>query len=83
VEQETYPIPIVVRAIRRSGLIDEMNDVLRGQNINVPKTKRTTKGGLMTIYLVAEVTSLEQLNWLLQKFDNLDNVIQAQRQRWN
>lgn len=83
VEQETYPIPIVVKAIRRSGLIDEMNDVLRGQNINVPTTKRTTSDGLMTIYLVAEVTSLEQLNWLLQKFDNMENVISAQRQRWS
>ncbi len=82
VEAETYPIPIVVRAYRRAGLIDDMNAILRGQNINVPKTKRTTDASTMTVYLVVEVTDLQQLNWLLQKFENLPNVIEVYRQRW-
>ncbi len=83
VEAETYPIPIVVHAYRRAGLIDEMNAILRGQNISVPKTKRTTDDSTMTVYLVVEVTDLAQLNWLMQKFANLPNVIDVYRQRWN
>ncbi len=82
-EAETYPIPIVVQAYRRAGLIDDMNAILRGQNINVPKTKRTTDESTMAVYLVVEVTDLRQLNWLLQKFENLPNVIEVYRQRWN
>ena len=82
VETETYPIPIVVLAYRRPGLIDDMNSILRGQNIDVPKTKRTTDDTLMTVYLEVQVTSLDQLNWLLKKFENLPNVIEARRQRW-
>jgi hypothetical protein len=31
---------------------------------------------------VAEVTSLDQLNWILGKFENLPNVIEARRERW-
>lgn len=83
VEAETYPIPIVVHAYRRAGLIDEMNAILRGQNISVPKTKRTTDDSTMTVYLVVEVTDLTQLNWLMQKFANLPNVIDVYRQRWS
>lgn len=83
VDAETFPIPIVVRAYRRPGLVDEMNAILRGQNINVPKTKRTTDDSLTIVYLVVEVTDLQQLNWLMKKFENLPNVIEVYRQRWN
>ncbi|MEJ2747514.1 MAG: TGS domain-containing protein, partial [Anaerolineae bacterium] len=81
-EMETYPIPIIVKAYRRSGLIDEIVSMLRGQQINVPKTKTVTNNSILTIFLVAEVTSLEQLNWLLQKLETLPNVLEAYRQRW-
>lgn len=83
VDAETFPIPILVRAYRRPGLVDEMNSILRGQNINVPKTKRTTDDSMTTVYLVVEVTDLEQLNWLMKKFENLPNVTEVYRQRWN
>jgi len=81
-EEERFPIPIVVKAYRRPGLVDEMASILRGQHITSPKTKTTTNGSILTVYLVAEVISLEQLNWLLQRFENLPNVIEAHRQRW-
>lgn len=81
-EMETFPIPIVLKAYRRANLIDEIVSTLRGQQINVTKTKTTSDGTLSTVFLVAEVTSLEQLNWLLQKLENLPNVVEAYRQRW-
>ncbi|MCB9418346.1 MAG: bifunctional (p)ppGpp synthetase/guanosine-3',5'-bis(diphosphate) 3'-pyrophosphohydrolase [Ardenticatenaceae bacterium] len=81
-EMETFPIPIVVKAYRRANLIDEIVSTLRGQQINVTKTKTTSDGTLSTVFLVAEVTSLDQLNWLLQKLENLPNVVEAYRQRW-
>ncbi len=81
-DEERFPIPIVVKAYRRPGLVDEMSTILRGQQITAPKTKTITNGSILTVNLVAEVTSLEQLNWLLQKFENLPNVIEAHRQRW-
>lgn len=81
-ESERYPIPIVLRAYRRSKLLDDVLNVLRGQQISVPKTKTITKDNIVSIFMVAEVTSLDQLNWLLNKLDNLPHVISAQRQRW-
>ena len=82
-ETEAYPIPIVIKAYRRPDLIEDIVNILRGQQLNVPKTKTMTTRSLLTIYLVVEVASLEQLNWLLQKFEGLPNVIEAHRQRWS
>ncbi|MCA9896996.1 MAG: bifunctional (p)ppGpp synthetase/guanosine-3',5'-bis(diphosphate) 3'-pyrophosphohydrolase [Ardenticatenaceae bacterium] len=77
-----YPIPIVLKAYRRPNIIEEIVAILRGQRINTPKTKSTSVGNIMTISLIVEVKSLEQLNWLLQKLESLPNVIEAHRQRW-
>jgi GTP pyrophosphokinase len=80
---ETHPVPVVLTAYRRSGLIEELVNVLRGQNIGVPKTKLITQDNIMTVYLVAEVANIDQLTWLLTKLANIPNVIEARRQRWS
>ncbi len=77
-----YPIPLVLKAYRRPNIIEEVVAILRGRKINAPKTKTTSIGNIMTISLIVEVNSLEQLNWLLQKLEALPNVIEAHRQRW-
>jgi RelA/SpoT family (p)ppGpp synthetase len=82
-ETDTYPVPIVVKAYRRPHLVDEMAAILRGQKINVSKTKMMTSRSIVTVYLVVEVSDLDQLNWLLDKFEKLTNVIEAYRQRWS
>ncbi|WP_374686904.1 bifunctional (p)ppGpp synthetase/guanosine-3',5'-bis(diphosphate) 3'-pyrophosphohydrolase [Promineifilum sp.] len=81
---KTHPVPVMVTAYRRGGLIEDVVSTLRGQQISVPKTKLITdeKAMTMTIYLVAEVVDLEQLNWLLTKLANLPNVIEVRRQKW-
>ena len=81
-EAERYPIPIVVKAYRRPNLIDDMISILRGKNIQVPRTKTNTAGSVMTVYLEAEISDMNELNWLLQKFEALPNVFEVQRQRW-
>lgn len=82
-ESTTHPVPVVLKAYKRSGLVEEIVNVLRGQQIGVPRTKLISDETTMTVYLVAEVTSLVQLTWLLTKLENLPNVIEARRQRWS
>ncbi|KAA3657016.1 MAG: bifunctional (p)ppGpp synthetase/guanosine-3',5'-bis(diphosphate) 3'-pyrophosphohydrolase [Chloroflexi bacterium] len=82
-EAETYPIPIAVEAYRRPRIVDDVQNLLRGRQIHTPKTKTiSTEDGMTAIYLVVEVDSLAQLNWLLNKLENLPNVTSAKRQRW-
>ncbi|UCG23846.1 MAG: bifunctional (p)ppGpp synthetase/guanosine-3',5'-bis(diphosphate) 3'-pyrophosphohydrolase, partial [Chloroflexota bacterium] len=82
VDEEHYPIPIIIQAYRRPSLMDDIANILKGQNVNLTKTKASTADSVTTIYLVAEVTSLDQLNWILGKFEHLPNVIEARRERW-
>jgi hypothetical protein len=37
----------------------------------------------MSVYMVVSVTSMEQLQWLLDRFTAVPNVVYAQRQQWN
>ncbi|MFW5941525.1 MAG: RelA/SpoT family protein [Chloroflexota bacterium] len=82
VEEDTYPIPIVVRAYHRPGLIEDITNVLKGRKINLPRTKKTTANSITTVYMVAEVRDLSELEWLLERIDKLPNVLEVQRQRW-
>jgi GTP pyrophosphokinase len=83
VEEDRYPIPIVIRAYHRPGLVEDIANVLKGRKINVPKTKRTTANSITTVYMVAEVRDLSELEWLLERLDKLPNVLEVQRQRWH
>ncbi|NHZ71608.1 MAG: RelA/SpoT family protein, partial [Aquificales bacterium] len=38
-EEEAFPIPVIVKAYRRPGLVDEMTSILRGRQIATTKTK--------------------------------------------
>jgi GTP pyrophosphokinase len=82
IEEEAFPIPIVIKAFRRPGLMDDIANILKGHNVNLVKTKTTTANSVTTIFMVAEVSSLDQLNWVLGKFERLNNVIEARRERW-
>jgi GTP pyrophosphokinase len=81
-DEETFPIPIVVTAYRRSGLMEDIANILRGQNIHLSKTKNISIDGGVKVHMVAGVSSLDQLNWILSKMEKLPNVIEARRQRW-
>lgn len=83
IEEERYPIPIVVHAYHRAGLVEDISNILRGRKINAPRTKKTTANSITTVYMVAEVKDLAELEWLLERIDKLPNVMEVQRQRWN
>ena len=73
----------MLESVRRPKLVDDILNILRGQKINAPSTKTITKGNSVFVYMIAEVESIEQLNWLLKKLENLPYVLEAKRQRWS
>jgi GTP pyrophosphokinase len=81
-EGATFPIPIVVTAYRRTGLIEDISNLLKGANVSVTKTKTVTASNLITVSLIAQVATLDQLNWTLSKLEKVPNVIEARRQKW-
>ena len=71
-----------ITAEPRDGLIEDLVNVLRGQQIAVPKTKLTNDDEMTKVYLLAEVTDLTQLNYLITKLSNLPGVRDVRRQNW-
>jgi RelA/SpoT family (p)ppGpp synthetase len=80
--EQTYAIPIVIKAYDRSGLMGDIANILKTERVNLAKAKTTTSNSMATIYLVAEISTLDQLSWILRKIEGLPNVVEAQRQRW-
>ena len=81
--QQSHPVPVILKSLPRSGLIEDLVNLLRGQQINVPKTKLINEQDLTTVYLIAEVADLTQLNNLLTKLGNLPGVQEVRRQTWS
>ena len=81
--QQAHPVPVVLKSLPLSGLIEDLVNLLRGQQINVPKTKLINEQDLTTVYLIAEVADLTQLNNLMTKLGNLPGVQEVRRQSWS
>lgn len=79
---EAYPIPIVIKGYNRPGLMNDITNTLKGRGIPLTKIKSTIANSIATVYLVAELVSLSDLEWLLRKLENLPNVTEVRRQRW-
>ncbi|MEW5988648.1 MAG: bifunctional (p)ppGpp synthetase/guanosine-3',5'-bis(diphosphate) 3'-pyrophosphohydrolase [Chloroflexota bacterium] len=81
-EAQTYAIPVVIKAYDRAGLMGDIANILKAQNVNLAKVKSITSNSVATVYLLVEVSTLDQLSWILSKVEKLSNVIEARRQRW-
>lgn len=82
VEEESYPIPIVVKGYSRPGLMTDITNLLKGRGLGLNRIKSATANSVTTIYLVAQISNLTDLDWLLRKLESLNNVIEVRRQRW-
>ncbi len=79
---EAYPIPIVIKGYNRPGLMNDITNILKGRGIPLTKIKSSIANSIATVYLVAEIISLSDLEWLLRKLETLPNVTEVRRQRW-
>ena len=83
IDEETYAIPVVITAHDRTGLMGDIANILKAERVNLTGAKTAVAEGVATISLIMEVTGLEQLSWLLNKFENLPTVMEASRRRWS
>jgi GTP pyrophosphokinase len=74
----TFAVPYTVEAYRDSNLVTKVADILKGQNITLLKTKMTHKGRHTSLYLLAEISNLEQANWIEQRLRKIDTVYTVQ-----
>ena len=63
-ESGTFSVPYTIEAYRDTNLVTKIADILKGQNINLLKTKMTHKQSGTSAFVLAEVNDLEQANWI-------------------
>lgn len=77
VEKGSYAVPFSIKALRTSGLLEKIANILKGQNINLLKTKSTNSRRYTHIFIQAEVVSVEQAEWIRNRLLKMDNVLEV------
>jgi guanosine-3',5'-bis(diphosphate) 3'-pyrophosphohydrolase len=77
----TYPIPVRIRAFDRDGLMRDVSTLIANESVNMPRVKVETHRNMAVFDLVLEVRDISQLSRLLDRLENLPNVMEARRVR--
>ena len=77
--QQTYPVAIVVKAYDRQGLMSDISNVLKDENVNLIDISLKVTHNLAAFNLVVEVGDVNQLSRVLTRIENLPNIMEACR----
>jgi GTP pyrophosphokinase len=77
----TYPVPIRIKAFDRDGLMKDVSTLIADEGVNMPRVKVETSRNMAIFDLVLEVRDIIQLSRVLDRLENLPNVMEARRVR--
>lgn len=79
--KRTYPVPIRVKAYDRSGLMKDVSTLISDEGINMTGVSVDVSQNRATFDLILEVRDIAELSRVLDRLENLPNVLEAQRIR--
>jgi GTP pyrophosphokinase len=79
--KNTYPVPVRIKAYDRNGLMKDVSTLIADEGVNMSNIKVEVSHNLAFFDLVLEVRDIVQLSRVLDRLENLDNVLAAQRVR--
>ena len=79
VTEQTYPVPVIIVAYDREGLMRDVGAVIANESINMTNVYITTRNNVATFHLTMEMKNIEQLSRVLAKIEQLPNVMEARR----
>ena len=77
--EQTYAIPITVKAYDRQGLMGDISTLLQNEGVNIADVSVNFNRSVADLSLVVEVRDLTQLSRVLTRIESLPNVVEAQR----
>lgn len=80
-ETATYPVVILIQAFNRLGLMRDISEVIANEQINITDVNISNKQHFADVIISLEVTDLPQLKRVMDKVEQLPNVIEASRKR--
>ncbi len=80
-ETKTFPVNVLVSAYDRSGLLFDVTSVLVTERLNMTsvRTEIDSNDNVVSLLLIVEVSSLNELLRLLERIEQIPNVIEARR----
>ena len=79
--EQTFAVPVTVKAYDREGLLGDISTLLQGEGVNIADVSVNFNRSLADLRLVVEVRDLEQLSRVLTRIESLPNILEAQRTR--
>jgi len=77
---QVYPVSIAIRAYDRQGLMNDISLIIANENVNLVDIEIKVTQNLASILMVLEVSDISQLSRVLNRIENLPNVMEAHRQ---
>jgi RelA/SpoT family (p)ppGpp synthetase len=77
--EQTFPVPVMIVAYDREGLMRDIGAVIADENINMSNVNISTRQNIATFELTMEIQDLKQLARILAKIERLPNVVEAFR----
>ncbi len=79
--KRTYPVPIRIKAYDRNGLMKDVSTLIADEGINMSGVSVDVYQNLATFDITLEVKDVAELSRVLDRLENLPNVLEAQRVR--
>lgn len=79
--EQTFPVPVKIKAYDRQGLMSDISILLSDENININNVSVNVNRSIADLRLIIEVKDLTQLSRILTRIENLPNVMEAIRTR--
>lgn len=79
--KSTYPVPVRIKAFDRDGLMKDVSTLIADEGVNMQRVKVEVARNLAIFDLVLEVRDILHLSRILDRLENLPNVMEAQRVR--
>jgi len=76
---QTYPVPVLIVAYDREGLMRDIGAVIADENINMSNVNISTRQNIATFEVTMEIQDIKQLSRILAKIEHLPNVVEAFR----
>lgn len=77
--EQTFPVPIKIKAYDREGLLSDISNLLADDSININNVAVNVNRSIADLRLIIEVKDLTQLSRVLTRIENLPNVMEAVR----
>ncbi len=77
--QRTYPVNIQIKAFQRQGLLTDISSTLTDESIGLRDIRMNTSSNIATFQLTIEINDITQLSRILNRLENIPNVMEARR----